>query len=129
MLRVAQVYYGVIKAEKQIEISRRSLERMERHKKVTEREASTRRTKANISSLLRATTLVNQARINLLRAEDGLKIARERLNLETRLPSDARITEPSPQKPVVATLDELKEKALATRADYAAAGSRRESSG
>ncbi len=120
MLKAAQAYYGVVKAEKLVEVSRRSLERMERHKKVAEREAATRRSKANVSALLRATTLVNQARINLVRAEDGVKTAREQLNLVTKLPATALITEPESLAPPNATLDQLKETALSSRSDFAA---------
>lgn len=120
MFKVAQAYYGELKAQKLVEVSRRSLERMERHKKVAEREAATRKTKANVSALLRATTLVSQARINLVRAEDALKIARQKLRLESKLPADAVITEPEtlgvPEEP----LEQLKETAFAARPDYAA---------
>ncbi|HSQ78070.1 MAG TPA: TolC family protein, partial [Nitrospirota bacterium] len=95
ILSVAEAYYAVLKAQKLVEVSKNALERMERHKQVTEREASTRRTKANISSLLRANTLVNQARIAVVRAEDGLKIARQRLSLLTKLPEDLAVSEPA----------------------------------
>lgn len=119
LLNAAQAYYGVIKAQKLVDVSRRSLERMEWHKIVTEREATTRRTKANVSALLRATTLVSQARINLVRAEDGLKINREQLSLVTKLPADAVILEPESLDSPHATFEQLKETALASRADYA----------
>ncbi len=119
LLTVAQAYHGVIKAQKLVDISRRAVDRMERHKKVTEREAATRRNKANMSSLLRASTLVSQARINLIRAEDGLKIARSQLSMVTRLPNDALLAEPEALKPSEETYDQLKAIALANRADYA----------
>jgi outer membrane protein TolC len=61
MLNVAGAFYGVLKAEKMVEKSRDSVVRMEHHKQITERETATRRTKANISNLLRARTLVSQA--------------------------------------------------------------------
>ena len=118
LLTVAQAYYGVIKAQKMVDISSRAVERMERHKKVTEREAATRRNKANMSSLLRATTLVSQARINLIRAEDGLKIARSQLSMVTKLPNDAALAEPDALKPSEETYDQLKTTALSNRADY-----------
>jgi outer membrane protein len=119
LLTVAQAFHGVIKAQKLVDISRRAVDRMERHKKVTEHEAATRRNKANMSSLLRATTLVSQARINLIRAEDGLKIARSQLSMVTRLPNDAALSEPEALKPSEETYDQLKAIALANRADYA----------
>jgi len=118
LLTVAQAYYNVIKAQKLVDISRRAVDRMERHKKVTEREAATRKNKANTSSLLRATTLVSMARINLIRAEDGLRIARSRLSLVTKLPNDAALAEPEALKPSEETTDQLKAIALANRADY-----------
>jgi len=121
LLGAAQAYYGVIKAQKLVEISRSSLERMERHKKVTEREASTRRTKSNVSALLRATTLVSQAQINLVRAEDGLKVARERLNLVTRLPVEAILGEPASLAQPKDTLEQMQATALLSRPDYAGA--------
>lgn len=119
LIRVTEVYYGVLKAQKAIEISSSSLERMERHKQVTAREASTRKTKSNVSALLRANTLVSQARINLVRARDGLTVAREKLKLISNLPVDAVIVEPRPLDPPDEGLDSLKETALKNRDDYA----------
>ena len=119
MLNVADAYYAVIRAQKIVEVSKGSLERMERHKKVTEREAATRRSKANVSSLLRANTLVEQARINLLLAEDGLKIARRKLNLLTQLPENSAFIEPSPLTLPQDTVGSLVATALKYRDDYA----------
>lgn len=118
MLGVADAYYGVIKAQKIVGVSKDSLERMERHKKVTEREASTRRTKANTSSLLRANALVEQARITLIRAEDGLKIARRKLALLTRLPENSAFAEPAPLTEPQGTVESLVETAYKYRDDY-----------
>lgn len=119
ILGVAETYYAVLKAQKLVEVSKNALERMERHKQVTEREASTRRTKANISSLLRANTLVNQARITVVRAEDGLKIARQRLSLLTKLPEDLAVSEPAELAVPGGKLDSMRETALRNRDDYA----------
>ncbi len=119
LIKVAEAYYGVLKAQKSIELSRGSLERMERHKQVTEREASTRKTKANTSALLRANTLVSQARINLVRSENGLRVSREKLKLLTKLPVDALLTDPQAQEQPAEGLDRLKEAALKNRDDYA----------
>ena len=119
LLKVAEAYYGVLKAVKSIEISKNSLDRMEHHKEVTQREAATRRTKANQSALLRANTLVSQARINLIRAQDGLKIAKEKLGLLTKLPQDAQVAEPASLDGPLENLDKLKEMALKNREDYA----------
>ena len=119
LLRVADAYYSVLAARKSIEISRGSLERMERHKQVTEREAATRKTKANSSALLRANTLVSQARINLVRSENGLRVSREKLNLLTKLPVDAVLTDPPAQDQPAESLELLKEAALKNRDDYA----------
>ena len=119
MLTVADAYYAVIKAQKIIGVSRDSLERMERHKKVTEREASTRRSKMNVSALLRANSLVEQARINLILAEDGLKIAHQQLSLLTRLPENSAFVEPAPLPLPQGTVESLKETALKYRDDYA----------
>lgn len=121
LIKVAEAYYGVLKAQKSIELSRGSLERMERHKQVTEREASTRKTKANTSALLRANTLVSQARINLVRSENGLRVSREKLKLLTKLPVDALLTDPQAQEQPAEGLDRLKEAALKNRDDYAGA--------
>jgi outer membrane protein TolC len=71
LFRVSEAYFGSLKAQKAVEISNNSLKRMEHHKLVTEREAATRKSKANASALLRANALVSQARINLVRAQDG----------------------------------------------------------
>jgi outer membrane protein len=118
LLKVAEAYYGVLKAQKTIEISSRSLERMERHKHVTEREAATRKSKTNKSALLRADTLVSQARINLIRAQDGLATARERLSLQSKLPQNALVTEPKAPDQPAAGLDELIASSYQNRDDY-----------
>jgi len=119
MLGVAETYYAVLKAQKLVEVSKGSLERMERHKKVTEREAATRRSKTNISALLRANTLVNQASIALVRAQDGLKIARQKLSLLTKLPEDLAVSEPASLAAPPGTLESMRETALKNRDDYA----------
>jgi outer membrane protein len=119
MLKVAEAYYGILKAQKFVEISMRSLERMERHKKVTEQEAATRKSKGNQSALLRANSLVSQARISLVRAQDGLRVARDKLRLLTKLPADAQLTEPAQLEPPSGSLADLQRTALATREDFA----------
>ena len=118
LFRVSEAYFGVLKAQRSVEISHNSLERMERHKLVTEREAATRKTKANASALLRANTLVSQARINLVRAQDGLKTAKEKLGLLTRIPMDAIINEPRPLDQPMDDLESLMASALQNRDDY-----------
>jgi outer membrane protein TolC len=119
LLTVAGAYYGLLKAEKLVEKSRASLKRMQHHLNVTEREASTRRTKANISNLLRARTLVSQARIFLTRDENSVRVARQKLSLVSRVPEDAALAEPAPEPAPGETLDELKARALANRDDLA----------
>lgn len=114
----AEAYYSVIKARKLLEVSRHSLERMEHHKKVTEREAATRKTKANLSALLRANTLVNQARIGVRRSEDGLKIARQKLSLVTGIPESAELQEPPLLADPEDTGEKLLQTALSRRNDY-----------
>lgn len=119
ILRVAEAYYGVLRAQKSVEISKRSLERIERHRLITEREAGTRRSKANQSALLRANSLVAQARISLVRAQDGLKIAKEKLALVTKLPPDIAVAEPVPNAQPTEDLKTLQKTALMNRDDYA----------
>ncbi|OGW37184.1 MAG: hypothetical protein A2X58_07975 [Nitrospirae bacterium GWC2_56_14] len=120
LLKVSEAYYGVLKAQKAVIISQQSLERMERSRAVTERVAATRSTKANNSALLRVNMLVSQARINLIRAQDGIRVAKDKLNLFTKLPPDAVVAEPLPADQPAASLDELKASALKNRDDYAA---------
>lgn len=119
MLKVAAAYYGILKAQKSVEISVRSLERMERHKKVAEQEAATRKSKANQSALLRANSLVSQARIGQVRAQDGLRVARDKLSLLTKLPGDVQLTEPAQLEQPSGSLTDLQKIALATRKDFA----------
>lgn len=121
MLGVAEAYYGVLKAQKLVDVSRESVDRMERNRKVTEREANIRRTKANASALLRANTLVSQARIILLRSEDGLRIARRKLGLITGLPENVPLTEPASLDAPAEGYDRLRDAAFARREDYAKA--------
>lgn len=118
MLDVAAAYYGVLKAQRMVDMSRDSVERMERHKTVTEREAETRRTKANISNLLRARTLVSQAKITLIRDEDSLRIARQKLNLVSTLPENAVLAEPAPANPPAEAIQKLNALALQNRDEY-----------
>ena len=118
MLGVAEAYYAVVKAKKQAEVGRKALERMERHKKVTEREAATRKNKANLSALLRANTLVNQARIALVRVEDGLVLAKNKLSLVAKLPKDIELAEPDELPAPQGTMASLEEAALINRDDY-----------
>jgi outer membrane protein len=125
MMNVAEAYYAVLKAQKFVEVSKNSLERMERHKKITQREATTRRTKMNASSLLRANTLVNQARISLLKSEDGLKIARQKLSLLTKLPLDLSVAEPSSLTAPAIAVESLLQIAVKNRPDYASAQANR----
>ncbi len=119
MMNVAEAYYGVLKAQKAVDISKRSLERMERHKQVTQQEAATRKSKANQSALLRANSLVSQSGIGLVRAKDGLKIAKEKLSLLTKLPQDMNILEPPQLQQPIGTLEDLQKVALENRDDYA----------
>lgn len=121
MLRVANAYYGVLKAQKLVEVSKDSLNRMERHRAVTEREANMRRTKANASALLRSNTLVSQARVILLRTEDSLRIARRQMNLLTGLPENAALSEPASIQPPAEGYEQLRDTALANREDYISA--------
>ena len=119
LFRVAEAYYGVLKAKKYVEISALSLERMERHQRISVRVASTRKTKTNRSSLLRANSMVSQSRITLVRAQDGLRIAKEKLALLTKLPQDMEVAEPAPPEAPQGTLEEFQKQALAARDDYA----------
>lgn len=119
MISVAEAYYAVLRSQKIVDVSKGSLERMERHRKVTEREAATRRTKANVSALLRANTLVDQARINLTLAENGLKVSRQKLSLLTQLPEDALLADPPTLEVPGNALAALQQQALQNRDDYA----------
>jgi outer membrane protein len=119
LINVAEAYFEVLKAEKLVEVSKDSLRRMEEYKQVTERVASTRRTKANISDLLRARTLVSQAGIVVTISTDRLKISRQKLFLLTRLPGDAALGEPQTLSLPAGSVDQLTQIALESRDDYA----------
>lgn len=121
LLNVAAAYYGVLKAQKLVEVSRDSLERMERNRQVTEREAGLRRTKANASALLRANTLVSSAKIMLVQSEEGLRVARRNLSLLTGLPENVPLAEPPEMNAPPEGYEPLLENALANRDDYARA--------
>jgi outer membrane protein len=121
LFRVAEAYYGVLRAQRTVELTRSSLQRMERHQETTRREAETRTSKANQSALLRANSLVSQSRIALIRAQDAVKTAGEKLSLLTGLPQEVRLSEPPRRAPSVETPDELRTKALLNREDLASA--------
>lgn len=119
LFNVAAAYYEALKAQKAVEISKGSLSRMERHKEITEREAATRKSKANRSALLRANTLVSQANIFLVRDQDRLKIARQRLFLLTGLSAEAAISEPPSLEQPAESIEQLEAIAVENRADFA----------
>src|SRR3990172_6216289 len=121
LLNVAAAYFEVLKARKLVAVSKDSLSRMEEYKNVTERVASTRRSKANSSDLLRAKTLVSQAAISVVTAQDRLRIARRMISLLTRLPEDAVVLEPPSQKQPAENLERLKALSLENRDDFAGA--------
>lgn len=121
MLNVAGAYYGALKASRSVDISKRSLERMEHHQEVTEREAATRKSKATRSAMLRARSLVSQARIALVRSQDGLKVAQDKLALLTKLPMDAKLEEPQANEAPRENLEQLQTAATENRQDLAAA--------
>ncbi len=121
MIKVAEAYYGVLKAQRAVDITRRSLGRMEHHREITEREAATRRTKANQSALLRANSLVSQARISVVRVQDGLTIAKQKLSLLTKLPLDMQLAEPAQLEAPQGDLEALQKTALQSRDDFASA--------
>ena len=121
LLNVAAAYFEVLKARKLVAVSKDSLSRMEEYKNVTERVASTRRSKANSSDLLRAKTLVSQAAISVVTAQDRLRIARRMLSLLTRLPEDAVVVEPPAQTQPAENLERLKALSLENRDDFAGA--------
>jgi len=120
LLRVSDAYYGVLKAQRSVIISQQSIERMDRSRKVTERVAATRGTKANHSALLRVNMLVSQAKINLIRAQDGIRVTKDKLSLFTKLTPDSLLAEPRPSDQQTASLDDLKALALKNRDDFAA---------
>lgn len=121
MMNVAEAYYAVLRAQKTVAVSKEAVGRMLRHRQVTEREAATRRSKANTSALLRANSLVDQTRINLTLAENTLSVARKRLSLLTQLPDDAELVEPDPLQLPSEPLGTLQARALQSRDDYASA--------
>ncbi len=118
LMNVSDAYFEVLKAERLTAVSKDSLARMEEYKKVTEKVASTRRTRANVSDLLRARTLVSQAGITVKTTEDRLKIARQKLSLLTKLPEDAAVVEPQSFRVPSESLDRLKQTAMENRDDY-----------
>ncbi len=120
LLKVSEAYYGVLKAQKSVIIRQQSLERMERSKKIAERVAATRGTKANNSALLRVNMLVSQAGIDLIRAQEVVRVANDKLSLFTKMPSDAVLADPLPLDQPTASLEDLKTRALNNRDDYAA---------
>ena len=121
LIGVAEAYYAVLRAQKTVIVSKDAVERMLRHRQVTEREASTRRSKANTSALLRANSLVDQARINLTLAENNLSVARKRFSLLTQLPENSLLDEPANLQLPAEPLAALQERALQSRDDYASA--------
>jgi TolC family type I secretion outer membrane protein len=89
---VATAYYNVLKAQKNLSLSRVEVERLEKHQKDSESRFKVGEVTKTI--VLRSQAELSRARADLVRAEAALKTARDQLVLLAKLPGDFEVMDP-----------------------------------
>lgn len=116
MLETGRAYYGVLKAQKDVEIKRAALKRAEERLEV----AGARFTVGEVtkSAVLRAQAELAGAEAELLRSLNNLDNSRVLLARLTGIEGPFSLVEPAPQGPVALVPESLIERALDERSDY-----------
>jgi outer membrane protein len=115
LLDVADAFYGVLKAHKQVELFEAERTRLEEHRRSAE--ARVKVGDATRTVLLRAEAELAGAEAALVRARSDEWTAREQLALLTDLPLDAALATPAAQEPP-AVSDSLMANAQARRPEW-----------
>ena len=121
LLRVREAYFGLVQAEKEVELARKSLARRRAHLRDVRgflREGLVAR-----NQLLEAEAQVEEARYRLVAAENRLAVARARLNLLLQRPLSAplKVVPEFPEEPVKEAYQSLVKLALRKRPEVQAA--------
>lgn len=116
MLDTAKAFYGVLKAQKDVEIKRAALKRAEERLQV----ADARFTVGEVtkSAVLRAQAERAGSEAELVRSSNNLENAKVLLARLTGIEGAFSLVEPAPQAPVSLQTDRLIERALEERSDY-----------
>lgn len=117
MLDTARAYYGVLKAQKDVEIKSAALKRAVERLEVAEARFSVG--DVTRSAVLRAQAELAGAEAELRRSLNGLDNSKVLLKRLTGLEEVFTLVEPAPQGPVALDPERLIERALEHRSDYA----------
>ena len=116
LLQVAQVYYGVLENQREVEIKKADLNRAKERKRVA-------RVRFQVGEVTKAILLREEAEVarieaELIRAEKELTIAKERLARLTGLKGEFSLESPPEEKVPSMQMDKLIQVALKNRSDY-----------
>jgi outer membrane protein len=112
LLRVADVFYAVLRAQKNVEIQARNVERLKEHRRLAELRYKVGEVTESI--LLRAEAELASANADLVSRERDVAVAKRELALLTGLPGDVEIVEPQmPEVPKESTPELLEAAQLA----------------
>ncbi|MFZ5876385.1 MAG: TolC family protein [Nitrospirota bacterium] len=110
LLRVANVFYSVLRAQKNAEIQTRNVERLKEHRRLAELRYKVGEVTESI--LLRAEAELASAKAELVSRERDVAVAKRELALLTGLPVDMEIAEPAvpdvPEESMAQWLDAAK---------------------
>jgi outer membrane protein len=115
LLRVAAVFYSVLRAQKNVEIQTRNVERLAEHRRLSELRYKVGEVTESI--LLRAEAELAGAGAELVARQNDLAIARRELQLLTNLPDSTEVVEPALPQIVPQALDDLRAAAREHRDD------------
>ncbi len=115
LLRVADVFYNVLRAQRNVEIQTRNVERLAEHRRLSELRYKVGEVTESI--LLRAEAELAGARAELVARQNDLSIAQRELQLLTNLPDSAEVVEPPLPQIASEALDELRATAREHRED------------
>ena len=113
LLAAAAAYYGVIKAQKEVELTRQYLQLAEKQLKVAQ--SRFRVGEVTKTAVLQAELDLLNSRRELIQKENELKIAKDKLSSLVGIEGDYQLTEPTPPPIPEEGLDELLRLALQNR--------------
>ncbi|MBI5970599.1 MAG: TolC family protein [Deltaproteobacteria bacterium] len=113
---VGRAYYGVLKAEKEVEIKEAALKRAGERSKVAS--ARLRVGEVTKSAVLRADALVAGAEAELIKARSDLKNTADVLKRLTNVNDDVKVSEPPVKQDLSNDVNEILKLAYAYRLDY-----------
>lgn len=122
ILSVKEAYYGVLKAEKVLEVAEQTVEQLESNLEMAQAFFDVGMTAKN--DLLQVEVSMAQARQNLIAAQNGLEVARAAFNtlLRRDINEEVNLVEVLEYVPMVVDLDQLTEEAFRERPELKAAG-------